>query len=395
MTDPMNGQRLESARKAMAAAGMDALVCRLPENVVMLSGHWPLCGDAVLIFAQEGEAVLLVPDTQAADIAQDFFGTAIMTYPHGRHDSPDQESEIQRCLTDLSRRKRWKKIGIEGDFDSLAASGNAAEPRVPGTKFRRLLENSFGGSEFADASGLLDSLRKSKTAWEIEKIRIACEIANIGIEVFFALADAGRTAIELAAAVESSILVRGIGYKKARRVRAFAQVAVGDSETAMGWRPFEVTTDRKLLSGELSLLELAVVADGYWSDRTRARVAGHARAGQIAANEAVKAAQDSALSAIRPGVSAGTVDAKARATLSMAGYGREFVHITGHGVGFRYHESYPMFTPESAHTLVAGATATVEPGIYSSAFGGIRIEDDIVVTGDGYEILAPFSREIG
>lgn len=391
----MNEQRLESARKAMAAAGIDALLCRLPENVVMLSGHWPLCGDAVLAFAQEGKPVLLVPDTQAVDAAQDLFGAGIMTYPHGRYDSPDQDSEIQRCLMGLPHRKSWKKIGIEGDFDAFAAPGNAAEPRVPGTRFKHLLENSFSGSEFMDVAGLLDSLRRSKTGWEIEKIRIACEISNIGIEVFFSLTDVGRTAIELAAAVESAVLVRGTGYKKARRVRAFAQVAVGDSETALGWRPFEVTTGRKLLSGELSLLELAVVADGYWSDRTRARVAGHACAEQIAANEAVKAAQDSALSAIHPGVLGCQVDAKARDVLSLAGYGKEFVHITGHGVGFRYHEPYPVFAPESRHTLFAGATATVEPGIYSPAFGGIRVEDDIAVTNDGCEVLAPFSREIG
>jgi Xaa-Pro dipeptidase len=390
----MNSERLARARQALVSAGVDALVCRLPENVLMLSGYWPLCGDAVLVFPVEGEASLIVPDTQAEEASAEVWDAKILSYAHGRHDSPDQEKEIARILTRLAGENHWNIIGQEMAFDGIAASGNAAEPRVPGTKFAHLVEASFKDADFVDAQEVLDPLRKTKTSWEIEKIRLANELANIGIDVFFNMTDAGRSAIELAAAVEHEIVVRGTGYKNVRRVRAFAQVAAGNRETSAGWRPFEVTTATKLQKGDLAILELAVVADGYWADRTRARSAGPASEKIQRLNGIVRQAQDAALAAIGPGVQGGDVDAQARGVIVQNGHGREFVHITGHGVGFRYHEGYPILAPESRQILLQNAVVTVEPGIYSMDFGGIRIEDNIVVTERGFQILAPFSREI-
>ena len=360
----------------------------------MLSGHWPLCGDAVLVFPAEGNAVCIVPETQVEEVSAEIWDAQILAYAHGRHDSPDQEREIERCLIDLANKNSWRTIGYEGTFEGIAAPGNVAEPRVPSKKFERLLKSATGKATFIDAQELLDSLRKTKTAWEIEKIRLANEIANIGFEVFFNMADVGRSAIELAAAVEQAIMVKGTGYKKARRVRAFAQVAVGEKETSVGWRPFEVTTDRKLLKGELVILELAVVADGYWADRTRVRAAGSASPELQRLNDIVKQAQDAAISAICPGALASKIDEQARGIISKNGLENEFVHITGHGVGFRYHEGYPILAPGSSQVLLPNAIVTVEPGVYSPDFGGIRIEDDIVVTSQGPEILALFSREL-
>jgi len=390
----MNSERLAIARRTLASAGIDALVCRLPENVLMLSGHWPLCGDAVLVFPAEGDAALIIPDTQADEAAAEIWDAEIFTYPHGRHDSPDQEKEIARILVRFAGGHRWGTIGCEMSFEGIAAPGNAAEPRVPGAKFIRLVESSFKDAKIVDAQDVLDSLRKTKTPWEIEKIRLANELANMGIATFFEMADVGRSAIELAAAVESDIMVHGAGYKNARRVRAFAQVAAGNREASAGWRPFEVTTATKLQKGDLAILELAVVADGYWADRTRARSAGPASEKIQRLNSIVRQAQDAALAAISPGVLGGDVDAQARGVIVQNGHGREFVHITGHGVGFRYHEGYPILAPESRQVLLQNAVVTVEPGIYSPDFGGIRIEDNIVVTESGFQILAPFSREI-
>lgn len=390
----MNSERLARARQTLVSAGIDVLVCRLPENVLMLSGHWPLCGDAVLVFPAEGDAVLVLPDTEAEEAAPEVWSAQILTYAHGRHDSPDQEQEIARILSKIGGENRWSIVGYEVSFDGIASPGNVAEPRVPGTKFAHLVEASFKDADFVDAQEVLDSLRKTKTSWEIEKIRLANELANIGIDAFFNMTDAGRSAIELAAAVEHEIVVQGTGYKNARRVRAFAQVAAGNRETSAGWRPFEVTTATKLRKGDLAILELAVVADGYWADRTRARSAGPASEKIQRLNSIVRQAQDAALAAIGPGVLGGDVDAQARGVIVQNGHGREFVHITGHGVGFRYHEGYPTLAPESRQELLRNAIVTVEPGIYSPEFGGIRIEDNIVVTESGFQILAPFSREL-
>jgi Xaa-Pro aminopeptidase len=389
-----NLERLEIARNALISAKLDALVCRLPENVLMLSGYWPLCGDAVLVFPAEGDAVCIIPETQAEEASAEIWNAQICTYPHGRHDSPDQEREIEACLIDLAKKNKWSTIGYEGTYEAIAAPGNVAEPKVPSKKFEQLLKSAMDKATFIDAQELLDLLRKTKTAWEIEKIRLANEIANIGFEVFFNIVDAGRSAIEIAGAIEQAIMVKGTGYKKARRVRAFAQVAVGKKETSAGWRPFEVTTDRKLQKGELAILELAVVADGYWADRTRVRAAGSTSSELQRLNDIVKHAQDAAISAIKPGALASKIDEQAREIISKNGLGNEFVHITGHGVGFRYHEIYPILAPGSTHVLLPNTIVTVEPGVYSQDFGGMRIEDDIVVTNQGPEILALFAREL-
>jgi Xaa-Pro dipeptidase len=389
----MNEERLEQTRAAMADQRLDALVSRLPENLVMLSGHWPLCGDAFLVFPREGQATCIVPDTQEEEAGSELWSARILVYGHGRVDSDDQSASIRKLLRSLGQTQGWKRIGVEASPESVALPGNTAEPRTQGEASRAMIADSFPGAEIVDAAPMLDALRETKTGFEAGKTTIACEIANIGISAFFEEVDVGKSAVELAAAVESAIMLRGTGYRGARRVRGFAQVAVGDAETSRGWRPFELTTTRKLESGEIALLELAVVADGYWSDRTRARVAGKARPEQLAAHAAIQAAQDAALASIRAGADAKTVDAAARSSLAASGLDSQFLHITGHGVGFRYHEPYPMLTPSSADVLRSGAIVTVEPGVYSPSFGGIRIEDDVLVTEQGYEILAPFPRE--
>jgi Xaa-Pro dipeptidase len=188
-------------------------------------------------------------------------------------------------------------------------------------------------------------------------------------------------------------MVRGTGFEGARCVRAFAQVATGP-ESARGWRPAEVTTTRRLQEGEVALLELAVVADGFWCDRTRARVAGEPTAEQRAIHDLVRTAQAAAVAAVRPGVEAAFVDEAARRVIRGGGREREFIHITGHGLGYRYHEYAPILAPNSRDVLRQGMIHSVEPGVYGLAFGGIRIEDDVLVTEGGAEVLAPISSDL-
>jgi Xaa-Pro dipeptidase len=179
-------------------------------------------------------------------------------------------------------------------------------------------------------------------------------------------------------------MVQGTGFEGARCVRAFAQVATGP-ESARGWRPAEVTTARRLERGEIALLELAVVADGFWCDRTRA--AGEATSEQREAGELVRKAQKSAIAAVRPGATGAEVDEAARRVIREGGRDLQFMHITGHGLGYRYHEYAPTLAPGSRDVLQTGMIHSVEPGVYGPGFGGIRIEDDVLVTETGAEVL--------
>ena len=172
-------------------------------------------------------------------------------------------------------------------------------------------------------------------------------------------------------------------------------MAVGAGETALGYRPMEISTSRRLAPGEIALLELGVVVDGFWSDRTRPRVAGEATAEQRRLCGLVAQAQEAAVQRIRPGVPAVEVDKAARSVLQNAGLGREFLHITGHGTGFRYHEPFPVIGPLSETILEEGMVFSVEPGIYAASLGGIRLEDDVLVGPGGAEVLGPFAKALG
>ena len=187
-------------------------------------------------------------------------------------------------------------------------------------------------------------------------------------------------------------MIKGTGYRESVRVRAFAQVTTGARETAIANRPNIISTARRMGDGDFAVLELGLVADGYWADRTRVRVAGTPCDEQLRIYETVRCAQEAAVASLRPGVRAKDADGAAREVIEEAGYGPLFPHITGHGLGFGYHEPLPILGPQSEQVLEEGMLTSVEPGIYSKQYGGVRIEDDVVITSDGPLVLGPFRK---
>ncbi len=378
----------------MANAKFDALVLCLPENVLLLSGFWPMIGASVLIFPLERKPTCLVPHCYEAEFGSSAWEVEPIHFRYGVLDAEPSSDALRRALQGLASQNSWKHIGYEANFEIVAPSWNAAESIIPGTRFKRLLESAFSSSVFSDASELIENERRRKTPWEAERLRIASEISNFGLEAFQEILRPGRTGTEVVADVERAVMVKGTGYKQASRVRAFAQVATGPLETAIGYRPNEVSTNRCLQERDLAILELGVVADGYWADRTRVRVAGDPTDAQLKMFEIVRRAQQTAVRAIRPGVKAADVDGAARSVIAEAGYSDYFPHVTGHGLGFRYHESSPILSPDSTAILEEGMLTSVEPGIYDDSFGGIRLEDDILVTAEGAETLGPFPMRL-
>jgi Xaa-Pro aminopeptidase len=389
----MNTERLERMRKTMAEEGLEALVCRLPENVLLLSGYWPLCGWVFYLFPLEGEPACILPDTEEDEAVPELWDAECVSYPYGTIHAGDQYGEIENALRKVIGAKQWRHVGYEGGFESIAPAYNAAEQYIPAGATKQLLVSLFGDRGLIDATGMLNRERAQKTPFEIEKVRISNEIASIGLAAFAQSVDTGMRAVDLAASVEAAVLTEGTGYRLARRVRGFAQVAVGP-ETTHAWRPMEVTGERKLKKSEIALLEVAVVADGFWSDRTRARIAGRATDLQREVCDILEQAQRRAIETAGPGVESGDVDRAARKFIRDVGHEKDFMHITGHGVGFAYHEKIPCICPEGSDILQPGMIHTVEPGIYSEGFGGMRVEDEVVVTEHGCEILSPFSHAI-
>ena len=390
----MDIDRVNIVKDHMQAGNIDLLVCRLPENIKCLSGHGPLLGWSFLLFPLDGKPVCIVPHCDEDEARAELWDADCIPFLFAVLDANNPYETIAGEINKFISGRNFKRVGYEGDFECVAPPWNAAESAIPAASTRNLLEGIFGAEKLIDVTDLLNSQRRCKTSDEIEKLRIVNEIATFGLKAFYEKVTPGISGVQLAAEVEYAIMKEGTGYKDARRVRAFAQVSTGASETVVGFRPMIVSTNRKLENGDLALLELGVVADGFWSDRTRVRVAGNPTEEQKNIFNIVKSSQAAAIAKVQPGITAGEIDETARAIIRNAGYDKEFLHVTGHGVGFRYHEAVPLICPGSELVLQTGMIHTVEPGIYLAGTGGVRLEDNLHVTKTSQEVLGPFENEL-
>jgi len=379
--------RVEQIQAALADAGADAAVFRLPENVMLATGWWVQIGGQGLAFVpREGDATLIIPEYEAHEAPRWWQGD-VRTFPAIRFDGPLPATEIPRILGELAdeHRVRGGKIGFEGSYESVAPAQIDGEPNAVAAPTMSLLRDVFQSDALVDLTAALEPLKARKTDSDIERLRITNEIACIGLDAFKEHSLPGHTEAEIAAAVGAAIVARGHGYKGTRVVRAYPTVWSGP-ETATGWQYFR-SRDRKVEQDDVVMLELGTVADGYWADHTRTVVAGKATDRQREAMAAVFAAQEAAFAAARPGATGGEVDAASRAACAQAGFD-QFPHHTGHGVGFRYHETMPWITKGSEQTLEPNMTIVTEPGVYEEGLGGFRWEDNAVVTDDGAVRLA-------
>jgi Xaa-Pro aminopeptidase len=387
-------ERLSRMRRAMERDQVDALILRLPENVLLLSGWWPMIGASVLVFPRESEAVCIIPDCFEQEAAASLWEARPVFYRFGVLDAPPAVEAMAKALRQAASGKGWKRIGYEGSFPVIAPSWNSAEIQVPTERTREVYADAIRDAEFTDAAPLLQLERRRKTAYEIDRVRLAGEISCIGLQAFQDAVDVGRTGVELAALVEHAVMTKGSGLDGASRVRAYAQVAAGTKECAIGYRPNEISTGYVLKDGDLAMLELGVVVDGYWADRTRVRAAGWPSDEQSKVYEVVRKAKSAAIAELHPGRTGAEIDAVARAIIRDAGYGDAFPHITGHGLGFGYHEPGPFLSPTSNDVLEEGMLTSVEPGVYFEPMGGIRLEDDVLINEAGAEILGPFAEKL-
>jgi Xaa-Pro aminopeptidase len=379
--------RIAQLQEGMAAAGVDALVLRLAENVLLATGYWiQIGGLGIAVVPREGDATLLAPAYEEPDVRRAWPGD-FRGFPAIRFDGEAAPAAIERLLRELAREHGLEgaTIGYEGSFEAVAPPRLDGEPNAVAAGTLALVRATFGSERLVDVSPLLEQIRAVKSEHDVARLRTTNEIAKLGLDAFKQHARAGRTEAEVAAAVESAIVAGGHGYNQTRTVRAYATVWSGP-ETAVGWQYF-LHRDRRIEPDDVVMLELGTCADGYWSDHTRTVVAGRASDRQHDAHDAVRAAADAAFAAARPGARGGDVDAASRAAVAARGF-EQFPHHTGHGTGFRYHESRPQLVPGSEHELAAGMVIVTEPGVYEDGLGGFRWEDNAVVTAEGAERLS-------
>ena len=241
-----------------------------------------------------------------------------------------------------------------------------------------------GGIELVPTLGAVEALRAVKDADELDKIRRAAAVTN---EAFARVAEerfVGRTERELAWWFE--LTLRELG---AEAMAFDVTVAAGPT----GASPHTSPGDRTIEPNETVVVDAGAIVDGYCSDCTRTFATGDLPGELASAYEVCRRAQESVLPEVTAGAHGRQVDASARSEITEAGFGEQFGHGLGHGLGMLVHEA-PYLNQESEDTLQPGNVVTVEPGIYLSGRGGIRIEDLVIVGEDGPEIVTSFPKEL-
>jgi Xaa-Pro aminopeptidase len=241
-----------------------------------------------------------------------------------------------------------------------------------------------GGVELVPRRGLVEVLRAVKEPEELDAIRRATAVTDRTYERFVEESFAGRTEKELV------WVMHQLFHECGADGLAF-EIDIAAGPTAAS--PHALPGDRVVQEGDLVLVDAGAIVDGYCSDCTRTFAVGGVSDSLRSVYEVVREAEQAGIDAVQSGVPGRDVDAAARAVITDAGYGENFGHGLGHGLGLLVHEA-PALRPEWEEVLAAGNVVTVEPGIYLSGVAGVRIEDLVVVTEDGCEVLTSFSKEL-
>lgn len=375
-------ERVEQVQTAMAENDVDGIVVRLAENILFLTGYWAqIPGLCLCVVPREGAASLLIPDYEEPE-ASTYWAGDVRTFSAIRIGDTPTGVEIENHLRVLAREHGLVggAVGFEGSFELLGLPTFTGEANAVAGPTQELLRTAFETARLVDVTGLLERIRAVKTERELEQIRTVNAIAKFGLDAFKHHAQPGITEAALVAEVEAEVTRKGHGHRGARAVRVCATVCSGP-DMGHAWQYFR-SRARVIEPDDVVMLEMGTVADGYWSDHTRTVVAGKATSRQREAFDAAREAAAAGFAACIPGATGGAVDAAARASCSSAGF-EQFPHHTGHGVGFRYHESLPQLVPGSDHVLEANMVVVTEPGIYEPGLGGFRWEDNAVVTASG------------
>jgi Xaa-Pro aminopeptidase len=369
--------KLERVRALIAAHELDALVVRAPDNVLYLSNYWGMKGYEVVIFPREGEPTLVTLEPSQADAERNAWAEDIRLF--AGYDVQDPRPPAARAL-DLAREAAsgYERIGLELSLGTQAADRMVGEP----TTYTQAWFEAFPGA--ADATPLLNDARAIKTEQELERMRIANEIASAAMEYSREHLRPGMTESDAAALWEGHVHSQGTARGDVELARGFSLVWSGP-----GIRTFTATSDRPIQENEPTLYEIWVCADGYWCDHTKNVCPGALTDEYRRLLDQLLVIYDDAIEHCRPGASLAQLDALIRAGIAEAGYPGQPSHPVAHGVGARAHEP-PYAHQAGGGTIEAGMVLAIEPGIYWDGGGGLRLEDNFLITADGAERLGTY-----
>ena len=386
----MSEHRSDIIRNLLTDLKMDAWLMWRTASLTMSLGYFPCWGLSFCLFPKAGQPVLYLPALEPKDRLPEA-GTLIKEYPWGLLDASDPwEVLFEEVFRDI------KAMGMAPenvlclkDSSQNAPNSYSGESPALNDKFLDRIYNTFKVAE-GEEEDALKGLFTIKLPNEIENIRLANKVAGKALKTFYEHAVPGMTEARLAALIEMSIQ-ETMGTSDIIYSRGWAMVQAGKNSIDGG--RYSRTTGKSLEEGEPVMLELATCVNGHWSDLTRTTAATDLKAEQKKIFEIVAKAQLLALEQVAPGAIAEDIDRTAREHIEANGLGEYFTHATGHHTGFRYHDYGPVLAPGVMDALQPGMVITVEPGIYSAEHQiGCRIEDNVLVTETGYELLSPFPK---
>ncbi len=364
MTETIDTNVFASRRRRVLAAAKkqhaSALLVTKPQDVRYLTG-----------FTGDDSFALLAP--AAATLITDGRFTEQSALECPEIERVMRAGPIYPAVAEVCRKLRLRRIGVQGGHMTVQGC--------------ELLEKAVRGGRAVPMTDILAPLRAIKDAGEIAQIRRAVRAAQEGFKAILALGRRGwigRTEREIAAELEYRMRLAGADECSFETI-----VAVGPHSSLPHYRPgaTRVTAD------SFVLIDWGARVGGYCSDLTRVVFAGKIPPKMAQVYEAVLRSQKAGIRACRSGVSAAAVDKAARSVIEAAGFGKEFVHGLGHGVGLEIHEA-PGLSRLNPGRLRSGMVVTIEPGIYLPGVGGVRIEDDVRITPGGCEPLTTLPRDL-
>ena len=361
MTDAPAATQLDGLRAWMASHQLDAAYVTRPVSIAYLTGVRAEPYERLMaLVVKHHRTTLIVPALERVNAERAQADAEIVAWRDGE--------DPYRLVHDALRGS--ERLGVEKEHLTLAA----AEAVMLGQSSAPVM---------FDIALEIRRLRRTKSPAELEKLAHAAAITDVATEEILGRLRSGQSEVEIAIALGAAIGAAG-------GTLAFETVVLSGPNSAL---PHGRPSGRRLSAGDLVLLDFGAAYDGYRADTTRVAAVGGPDARQSEIHALVLAAHDAAIAAVRAGATAGDVDSAARKVIEAAGMGDRFFHRTGHGLGLETHED-PSLDPGSMTVLEVGMVFTVEPGVYIPGWGGVRIEDDVVVEDDGCRLLTTADRSL-
>lgn len=388
-------ERIDRIVRALGEAQVDGLICTLPVYVLLLTGYWPVVGASVALITRSGEVQLLAPEDEK-DLARKSWADRVRYFnPASLDELRSAEDAIREPLRQAAAELKIEHARIGYEHGPASEPASYAAMNLYGASILDVFREVIPGAAFLPQDDLLARLASVKTPAEVDCIQRTCAIAERAFWRGSARLQPGMTEIEVAGVFRMYLGVEGTGRSGIDRADGFAFCMSGPN-SAKAYGAYARSRDRKVTRADLLLVHCNSYADGYWSDITRTYSLGRIDEKKERMYEAVLLARRAALEAIRPGAKASHVDNAARELLTQRGFGKQFPHATGHGVGFSSisHNARPRLHPKSPEVLETGMVFNVEPAIYVEGFGGVRHCDVVAVTAKGAKVLSAFQSRI-